>query len=194
MLRAFYCLNVILLLATGACKRDKLTSAQLDPSIPDAPAGPTGSAGAPVAPEANALTAMLTKNFWVFEHYVRPIGENQSMPIRKNKGMWFQFHADGTYVAGQWQKTFDQGSWFMHADGNPALGRPTQRLFLDSALDDSRDVEYEVQGIAKEGMYMSWVKVVANSVDQDAAMMKVLKMYSLPTPASIGVDSLGNPL
>jgi hypothetical protein len=194
MIKAFYCFNIILLLAMGGCKDPKKGADVLDEAIPEAPTGPTGSAAAKITPPINKTTELLMKSFWVFEHYVRPIDENRTVPLRYNKGIWFQFHPDGTYVSGKWQKALDKGTWFVNEGGNSALGRSTYRVFLDSEIDDSRDVEYEIQGLSKDGTYMSWVKVVANSVDQDAAMMKVLGMLSLPTPESIGVDSLGNPL
>jgi hypothetical protein len=69
-----------------------------------------------------------------------------------------------------------------------------QNVFLDSAIDDNRDIEWQIQGVSKEGGYMSWVKMVNNSVNQEPAMAKAVQMMNLPTPYALQVDSLGNPL
>ncbi|MBK9490202.1 MAG: hypothetical protein IPO07_16575 [Haliscomenobacter sp.] len=113
---------------------------------------------------------------------------------RANKGTWFQFQSDGTYISGQWGKTIDEGTFFVRSEQNPYMGRTMQNVFLDSAIDDNRDVEWQIQGLSEDGGYMSWVKMAENSVNKEPGMTKVIQMMSLPTPQALRVDSLGNPL
>jgi hypothetical protein len=192
MIKSVLLVGFTALMAVSACKPEKKAPAEDVSKLTGL--AKKGSAAAPVAPPNNLVVQKLQTNYWVFEHYLVPTGENAYTKKRENKGIWFQFHADGTYYAGQWGKTLDEGTYFIREEKNPYMGRIMQNVFLDSAIDDNRDVEWQIQGVSKEGGYMSWVKMVNNSVSQEPAMAKAIQMMNLPTPYALQVDSLGNPL
>lgn len=186
------------LLAVSGCKTEKTNGISSTSGSDDVSKitglAKKGSAAAPVAPPVHPVIQSLQVNYWVFEHYLLPTGQDSYIKLRKNKGTWFQFHSDGTYISGHWDKTLDEGTYFVHEEKNPYMGRIMQNVYLDSAIDDNRDVEWQIQGMSEDGGYMSWVKVIENSVDKQPGMAKTIQMMSLPTPKALGVDSLGNPL
>jgi hypothetical protein len=194
MIKSVLCVGFAALMAVAACRREnnsEVSNAELSKITGLAK---KGSAAAPVAPPNHPVIQRLLVNNWVFEHYLEPTGQDSYIKRRTNKGIWFQFRSDGTYLSGQWEKTTDEGTFFVRSEKNPYMGRIMQNVYLDSAIDDNRDVEWQIQGMSEDGGYMSWVKVVENSVDQSPAMTKVIQMISLPTPKALDVDSLGNPL
>lgn len=183
------------LMAVSACKPEKSSNGTSTEEVSKITGlAKKGSAAAPVAPPVHPVIQRLQINYWVFEHYLIPTGQESYVRQRTNKGMWFQFHADGTYIAGKWDKTMDEGTYFVRAEKNPYMGRIMQNIYLDSAIDDNRDVEWQIQGMSDDGGYMSWVKMTNNSVDSQPGMAKAIQMMTLPTPKALGVDSLGNPL
>lgn len=193
MIKSVLLIGFATILAASACNRDRpgTNSGEVSKIT-----GLTkkGSAAAPNSPPNHPVAKALQVNYWVFEHYLVPTGQDSYMKKRINKGIWFQFHSDGTYISGQWDKTLDEGTYFIREEKNDYLARIMQNIFLDSAIDDNRDAEWQIQGMSGDGGYMSWVKVVENSVNQEPGMTKVIQMMSLPTPKALGVDSLGNPL
>jgi len=192
MIKSVLLIGFTAVMAVSACKPEK--SANTDEVSNITGLAKKGSAAAPVAPPNNPVIQSLLTNYWVFEHYLIPTGQESYIKKRTNKGTWFQFQSDGTYISGQWGKTIDEGTFFVRSEQNPYMGRTMQNVFLDSAIDDNRDVEWQIQGVSEDGGYMSWVKITANSVDPEPGMTKVIQMMSLPTPQALRVDSLGNPL
>lgn len=168
-------------LALASCKRDNQRGGG-----PQDPQGTTVGTASPPLTQANTReTQLLTKNFWVVEFFVIPGNEGQLIPARHNKGLWWQFNMDGTYVGGQWQEQNDHGTWFW----KPGAGQyeKSGMLFIDSAVDDMRDSEFQMQGIERTGDVMSWVKT-ANFGNREAGMLKVIQMLSMPTKAQFGVE------
>ena len=193
MIKSVLLIGFTALMAVSACKPEKNNSSSEDLSTITGLAK-KGSAAAPVAPPNHPVIQRLQMNYWVFEHYLVPTGQESYVRQRTNKGVWFQFLSDGTYISGQWGKTLDEGTFFVHEEKNPYMGRIMQNVYLDSAIDDNRDVEWQIQGMSEDGGYMSWVKMTANSANAEPGMAKAISMMTLPTPASLRVDSLGNPL
>ncbi len=186
------CCIPLLFLAIGlfSCKKDnKPTNAGAGAIGENAqnPMGNTvGSAAPPLAQPNSRETQLLTRNIWVAEFYVLPgAAEGQLIPSFENKGLWWQFNMDGTYAAGQWEKQLDYGTW----NWKPGSSQYDKNgvLFVDSATDDMRDAEYQVQGIEATGDVMSWVKT-GNYGNREAAMLKVIQMLSLPSKKQFGVE------
>lgn len=171
---------LMMLLILGACKKDKPGSNVSAP--PQSAQGATvGSASTPISPGNSREAQLLMTNFWVAEFYVIPLDQGQIRPARERKGLWWQFLPDGTYLAGQWEKQFDNGSWFLRQGPQYAL------LFIDSAVDDQKDTEFQIQGIAKENDVMSWVKEINNSANQEPAMLKMITLMTRPTKRQFGL-------
>ena len=193
MIKSVLLIGFTALMAVTGCKPEKNNSSSEDVSAVTG-LEKKGIAAAPVAPPNHPVIQRLQMNYWVFEHYLVPTGQESYNKKRTNKGIWYQFHSDGTYISGQWGKTLDEGTYFVHEEKNPYMGRIQQNVYLDSAIDDTRDIEWQIQGMSEDGGYMSWVKITNNSANPEPGMTKVISMMSLPTPASLRVDSLGNPV
>ncbi|MCB9080687.1 MAG: hypothetical protein H6555_03140 [Lewinellaceae bacterium] len=144
----------------------------------------TGRAASPITPANFRETPLLTAAFWVFEFYVIPDRPGAGVP---RKGTWYRFNPDGTYVGGHWEDQNDYGTWFI--EEKPSMHRPGEtfrNIFIDSAVDDFRDVEYEIQGVEAAGEVMSWVKT-KNSADKESGLAKAIKMLSSPTKQQFGI-------
>lgn len=143
-----------------------------------------GTASPPLTQPTNQTTQHLVQNFWVAEFYVIPSSDGKLYPSIPNKGLWWRFNIDGTYVGGQWDKQFDQGSWFWKA----GMGEYDKfgLLYIDSASDDMRDVEFQVQGISDNGTVMSWVKT-ENSGTREPGMLKMIPLMTMPTKRQFGL-------
>lgn len=146
-----------------------------------------GTAAAPMTPGNFKVVQLLTENYWVFEFYVIPMGQDKLIPARQNKGTWFQFNPDGTYIGGQWAETKDEGTWFIKEASLEALGKMGYALYVDSAVDDNRDIEWVIQGVSKAGDMMSWVKNVDNAADPTPAAVKAISMLSKPSKDQFGI-------
>ena len=192
MIKSVLLIGFTALMAVSACKPEKSTSTDDVSKLTGL--AKKGTAAAPVTPAINPVVQRLITDYWVFEHYLIPTGQESYIKVRKNKGTWFQFHADGTYFSGHWEKTTDEGTYFVRSEKNPYMGRIMQNVYIDSAIDDNLDVEWQIQGMSEDGGYMSWVKMPNNSVDPQPGMAKAIQMMTLPTPKALQVDSLGNPL
>lgn len=152
---------------------------------------PQGAGGTTVGTSSPALTQPtnpttqeLVKSIWVAEFYVIPSADGKLYPSIPNKGLWWRFNIDGTYVGGQWDKEFDHGSWFWKA----GVGEYDKfgLLYIDSATDDMRDVEFQVQGISDNGTVMSWVKT-ENSGTREPGMLKMIPLMTMPTKRQFGL-------
>jgi predicted small secreted protein len=146
-----------------------------------------GSAASAITPGDNEAVRFLTNNYWVFEFYVIPMSQEKLIPARQNKGMWYQFSPNGTYIGGQWGETKDEGTWFIRDAKIEALNKMGYTLFIDSAIDDNRDIEWIIQGISKPGDMMSWVKNVDASHDPTPGAAKVISMLSMPSKDQFGI-------
>jgi hypothetical protein len=146
-----------------------------------------GTAAAAITPGNSEAVRLLTNNYWVFEFYVIPMGENKLIPARQNKGTWYQFSPNGTYIGGQWGETKDEGSWFIKEASIEAMNKMGYALYIDSAIDDNRDIEWIIQGISKAGDMMSWVKNVDKSPDPTPGAVKAISMLSLPSKDQFGI-------
>lgn len=171
-----------------SCKKENKSAGSVAAvENPQNPIGNTiGSAAPPLTQPNTQETQLLTRSIWVAEFYVLPgATEGQLVPSFQNKGLWWQFNMDGTYAGGQWEKQLDYGTWTWRPGSTPYEKHGV--LFVDSATDDMRDAEFQVQGIEDTGDVMSWVKT-GNFGNREAAMLKVIRMLSLPTKKQFGVE------
>ncbi|MFZ4426517.1 MAG: hypothetical protein ACOYOO_05120 [Saprospiraceae bacterium] len=181
----------LLVLAAGlaSCKKNAPNGSGPEGATVDRAQNPmgtkVGSAAPPLTQPSSRETQLLTRNIWVAEFYVLPGGEGKLIPSRENKGLWWQFNMDGTYAGGQWDKQLDYGTWTWRP-GSSQYDK-SGILFVDSATDDMRDAEFQMQGIESTGEVMSWVKTEAYG-DRQAALLKVIQMLSLPTKKQFGVE------
>ena len=155
--------------------------------VAQSPMGARVGSAKPAVEQPNSReTQLLTRNIWVAEFYVLPgAAEGQLIPSFENKGLWWQFNTDGTYAGGQWDKQLDYGTWTWRPGSSQY--EKNGILFVDSATDDMRDAEFQVQGIESTGDVMSWVKT-GNFGNREAAMLKVIQMLSLPSKKQFGLE------
>lgn len=144
-----------------------------------------GTVSPPLTQPNSRETQLLSRNYWVAEFYVIPGDQGQLIPARHNKGLWWQFNMDGTFVGGQWQEQNDHGSWFWRPGGGQY--DRNGMLYIDSAVDDQRDVEFQIQGIEDDGSVMSFVKT-QNSANKEPGMLKMITLMTMPTKKQFGVE------
>lgn len=143
---------------------------------PTLPQNPEGTFATPVAPDvSNKYAALLLKTFWVAEYWVNHDDESQNRP---NKGRWWRFKEDGTFVTGQWEQTYTQGSWVIYNDADKTL------LHMDAA-DNNFDMEFEIQGLSQWQDYMSWAGTKSYGLSRIA--VKAVSLLSTPTKAQFNV-------
>ncbi len=175
------CILAVVCTVLSACKRDGANS-----STPQSAEGAIiATAALPLTQPNTPETQLLTQNYWVAEFYVIPGEEGKIYPARQNKGLWWKFNIDGTYVGGQWEEQYDKGSWFWRAGSSEYEKRGV--LYIDSAVDDMRDVEFQMQGVQGDGSAMSWVKT-QNSKNREPGMLKIIQLMTMPTKKQFDVE------
>jgi len=135
-----------------------------------------GWAEAPVPAVANRETALLTKDFWVFEYYVIPGDDAKSF---FNRGLWYNLQMDGTFTYGHWEEQLGKGSWkLLYHEGKPILT-------VDSETDNSFDMFWEVQ-FGAQGFEASFV--ATKDSPQPGVMCKLLNLMTRPTKKQFGYE------
>lgn len=139
--------------------------------------GETGNYATPVVPNPNQpkVQLLMRSPYWVAEYWVNHADNSQNAP---NRGRWWQFRADGTFVTGQWEKSISEGSWVVYFDGEKDL------LHMDAA-DDRLDMEFNLQAVSSEEDYMSWVGTSLYGMSRVA--VKAISLGSMPTKAQFGL-------
>lgn len=174
MLRSII-LGTILILGLSACGNDDTSSNQSGQDATAAQAqsgyqgGPGSVVGPPMMPPQNAMTAQLTKDYWVFEYYI-VAGDRAAS--RANMGRWYKFNADGTFESGRWDdQVWGSGNWYyMKKEGKDVLR-------LDSNV-DAEDAEWELQG--SNDSAWSW-SGNNNSYNNAGHILKALSLMTVPT-------------
>ncbi len=178
MKRLFPLLAVVLLFS--ACKPDPAAGEAGDQAQVGTTAPVTsgeGSYATPVTPAIDDPVAnTLMKTFWVAEHWVdHSIGGNDF----SKKGFWWRFLSDGTFGLGIWEEQLASGSWTLTQTQEKLL------LHIDASV-DQYDMEFEIQGIANNDEYMSWVGTDLYGMNQIA--IKAISLLSMPTKQQFGVE------
>ena len=165
-----YFIFLILLLGVSACKPDPKNEEEM-PVIDN-----TDFVASPVKPDLSSNTVqLLLATFWVAEVWVNHADNSQNKP---NKGRWWRFKDDGTFITGQWDQTLSHGVWVLYPDQDKVL------LYLDAASADL-NMEFEVQQISQSGDYMSWVGTPTFKMSRIA--VKAISLLTIPTKEQFGI-------
>lgn len=175
----------LVLLLMSACQHAEQVDNSVD-RMGDAPgntsaqnaAANTGSFAPPISPGDSPTTQLITKDYWVIEYYV-PFDDDYNKKMA-NKGRWYKFKNDGTFVCGQWQEETSHGSWRY---GTSVFGRPT---IVADAKNDRLDAEWEFQANG-DGSEMSWAGQQRFGVEE-GTMVKAINLMTMPTKAQFGVE------
>ncbi|MEM1215690.1 MAG: hypothetical protein AAGJ82_08400 [Bacteroidota bacterium] len=171
---SIFLVALALLLANSSCTSctKKGNNAAASSTMP----AQTGSYATPVLPNRNhPKTQLLLRTFWVAEHWVNHADNSQNKP---NKGHWWRFHDDGTFVVGQWQRELSYGSWVVYNDGDKDL------IHMDAA-DDNFDMEFHMQQVSELKDYMAWAGT--GTYGQKRIAVKAISLLSKPTKAQFGI-------
>ncbi len=143
---------------TGTAK----TEAWADPAVPA---------------ESNRETALLAKDFWVFEYYVIPGDQEQSF---KNRGLWYNFSMDGTFEYGHWEEYLGKGTWKLTFPEGLAT------LVVDSETDNNFDMIWELNFGTYSGFEASFV--ASRYSQQPGVMCKMINIQTRPTKKQFGYE------
>ncbi len=170
-----YFLFTFLLIATAlACKNEPKSQN----GTGNSPGGKTEAWAEPaVQAENNRETALLSKDFWVFEYYVIPGDEQQSF---NNRGLWYKFAMNGTYEYGHWEEYLGKGTWKLtFPEGVPTL-------VVDSETDNSFDMIWELNFGSYNGFEASFV--ASQYSQQPGVMCKMINIQTRPTKKQFGYE------
>jgi len=171
-----FCL-VLLISCQNTEQADRSGTASTSGSVQDARAN-DGNFSPPISPGDSYNTTVITKDYWVIEFYV-PFDQSYEKKMA-NKGRWYKFKNDGTYVCGQWQEETSFGSWRY---GRSAMGELT---IVTDAKNDRFDGEWQFQ-IGSGATEMSWAGQQSFGVEE-GTMCKVINLTSKPTKKQFGVE------
>jgi len=107
-----------------------------------------GSPGAAISPQTQRVISALAVDYWEMAAYLRMALEKEERIklLEENRGRWFKFSTDGTYVSGKNQEETGKGRYYYDPMG------PT--IYFDHA--DRRDEEWTVKMNSDETV-MIWV-------------------------------------
>ncbi len=134
---------------------------------------PIGSISAPFTQPLVWETEVLTTETWVAEFY---LDFDDPVTSKKNKGRWYQFDINGTFVSGQWQEQNASGSW--------TYDTVTKHMIVDST-NDAEDGEWRLQ-IARTGDEMVWIGTP--TYNKNDRQVKMIQLTSQPTKKQFGVE------
>jgi hypothetical protein len=142
-----------------------------------------------VPAESNRETALLTKDYWVFEYYVIPGNQQQSI---LNRGLWYKLAMNGTFEYGHWEDYLGKGTWKLTYDSNME-GRPKIAgmtsipvLVVDSETDNAYDMMWELSFGDYSGSEASFV--ASRYSQQPGVMCKTLNLMTQPTKKQFGYE------
>lgn len=165
---------ILVILAATACKNEPKTNGNSG----NAPKAKTeGWAETAVPAVSSRETALLTKDFWVFEYYVIPGDPEKSM---FNRGLWYKLNMNGTFEYGHWEESLGNGTWKLtEFEGTPLLT-------VDSGTDNSFDMIWELNFGDYSGFEASFV---ANKYsEQPGVMCKMINIMTRPTKKQFGYE------
>lgn len=167
--------SALIFLIFSACKPD--SKKQSDANAGQKNFDPDAFAEPAVPAESNRETALLTKDFWVFEYYVIPDNPEQSF---KNRGLWYKFSMDGTYQYGHWEEYLGKGTWKLTYYENKPI------LTVDSETNNKDDMIWELNFGDYQGYEASFV--ASRYSQQPGVMCKMLNLMTRPTKKQFGYE------
>lgn len=119
---------------------------------------------------------ILLRNYWVFEFYIVPGDRETSMA---NRGRWYKFNADGTFLTGQWEEDWSQGIWSIYYGGEfPVIHVDAERNDIDG--------EWELQGISGDEETLSWMGT--RRYNHKGTAVKVINLLTKPTKKQFNME------
>ncbi|MFM9951689.1 MAG: hypothetical protein ACKV1O_27415 [Saprospiraceae bacterium] len=129
------------------------------------------------APQAPSPTvAILTKGYWVIEHYIHA---QQFEPGKSNSYRWYKLNTDGSFTAGQWDEVKSKGSWQM------AFGENNEPVVIIDSENDAEDAQWVVQ-IAGNEDDMAWTGIRATTYQ--GHFIKLISLMTMPTKKQFGLE------
>ena len=173
-----YSISLIIACFLFTCNEAPKTTASDAPetTVTAAPKISGSAAPAQKPPTDMQETTMLASKIWVFEHWI-----DTEVPERDQDqiGRWYRFAEDGTFVGGHWENQNDEGTWFLKE------GSPHNLLLIDSAVDDNKDGEWEIQKITFAQDSFTGVKT-KNRGDGRPVIGQLSVMPNIPMKAESG--------
>ncbi len=128
-----------------------------------------GQPGARVSPQTQTFIDFATTDYWEMYAYLRMAAEPD---VRRqlnadNRGRWFKFAKDGSYISGRWQEETGKGRWFYDPMG--------PLMYLKH--DDRRDEEWTVK-MNSDGTVMIWIGT--KTFDETGVQVKMENTTDLP--------------
>lgn len=165
---------ILVILAASACKNDPKTNG----GSGNTPKAKVEGWAEPAEPAVSSReTALLTKDFWVFEYYVIPGDPEKS---KFNRGLWYKFNMNGNFEYGHWEEALGVGTWKLSEyEGVPLL-------IVDSATDNSFDMFWEVNFGNYNGFEASFV--ANRDSQQPGVMCKMISIQTRPTKKQFGYE------
>lgn len=137
--------------------------------------GPSDLHTKPQTPDNSSESALLQQNYWVWDKYASDDPNSWLF----NRGRWFKFNPDGTFLSGHWEKTGAPGNWFLYRSN----GKPI--LLLDSS-EPGQDMEYELQ-LTRSGSEISW-SGTSKYEASGGIMLLAINLLTIPTKKQFGVE------
>lgn len=183
-----FLLGLSLTLILFSCKPDPKTGSTTTASE-DKPVNVEAWAEPAVPAESNRETALLTKDYWVFEYYVIPGNPEQSM---LNRGIWYKLDMNGTFEYGHWEEYLGKGTWKLiydsNMEGRPKIDNMTSIpvLVVDSETDNAYDMMWELSFGDYSGFEASFV--ASRYSQQPGVMCKTMNLMTRPTKKQFGYE------
>ncbi|MBK8493348.1 MAG: hypothetical protein IPL49_21325 [Saprospirales bacterium] len=169
----------LLMSAMAACKNEPKATATGDETsvtqtrpITPPEGGPIVGPKKPPSMQTEMLIGFLTTDYWYIEAYVKINDRDSAL---ENRGRWYRFAPDGTFVSGKYKKQDAKGIWTF--DPQTAL------IYVDSE-NDAQDGEWKIQ-MGKSGSVMIWIgteRFLQNSIQIKLENYLEL-MAELPSPS-----------
>jgi hypothetical protein len=121
--------------------------------------------GGQVSDQTKRFITALSRGYWVTEVYVK--GKDRQANI-DNKGVWYKFDPEGTYVTGRWVEQTGTGSW--------TYDPQAAKVHLE-AEDKSKNAEYSIK-ISSDETIMIWIGT--ERYQQNNLQRKMAIYYDLP--------------
>lgn len=130
----------------------------------------------PVTQVPSPTVTILTKGYWVIEHYIHA---QQFEPGKSNSYRWYKLSPNGSFTAGQWEEVKSKGSWQM------AAGENNEPVVIIDSENDAEDAEWVIQ-IAGNEDDMAWTGVRASTYQ--GHFIKLFYLMTMPTKKQFGLE------
>jgi len=189
----FFFLTALLLAGCAQEESGDRNSEDITPGSAQAEAAPRGQFAKPQPADQSPEAQALCQNYWVFEFFVTDDRDARLF----NRGRWYDFREDGTFLSGHWEEQKAEGSWRLirskdrtvvavdGTTGKPLDNSPYElRLAIDSS-NDSEDGTY-ILTFNSAMDASSWVGLPKTPVSGIA--IKAINLFDRPTKEQFGLE------